>query len=264
MSVTTDPGVSLPLGSFPLPGAVDLGRTALFLDVDGTLLDIAPSPEAVMIGVGLPELLDRLGEACGGALALVTGREIAVIDRFFTPFTYAVAGIHGAEMRLPDGSRRDLPAHPEMERIVSELGAFVDEWEGLLLEQKGRAVAVHYRARPEMGAEVADVVTRVVGSTGEGLEIQPGKMVVEVRPSRADKGRAIEIFMEDSPFAGRSPLFIGDDWTDESAFRAVNALNGRSIRVGQDERPTEAKERLSSPTSVREWLARLAEPALKD
>jgi trehalose 6-phosphate phosphatase len=248
VSVTTAPEPWLP---------ADLEKWALFLDVDGTLLEIAPSPDSVVVPSSLPLLLEDLHQALGGALALVTGREIAVVDRMFAPLKLPVAGVHGAELRFPDGTRKGTPISPSMPRILAELEAFVAANDGLLLENKGRAVAVHYRLNPTLGEDVEAFVRDVVESDGQGLEIQPGKMVVEVRPAKIDKGRAMAVFLEEEPYIGRTPLVIGDDWTDEPGFRTANARGGRSIRVGRDKRPTEANESLPDPEAVRRWLAAL-------
>jgi trehalose 6-phosphate phosphatase len=244
------------------PKVPDLEKWALFLDIDGTLLDIAATPEGVVVPSSLAPLLEQIRSGCGGAMALVTGREIMMVDRFFAPFQFTVAGIHGAEIRLPDGTRKGMPPSPSLPHIVTELGAYVKQHEGLLLEEKGRAVAVHFRLNPTKGDEVEALVRRLVEQDGLGLEVQPGKMVVEVRPARADKGNAIEILLDDPAFSGKLPLFIGDDWTDESAFRVVNVRGGRSIRVGRDVRPTDALENLPDPTAVRAWLSQVAEAAV--
>lgn len=235
----------------------DLSDLALFLDVDGTLIDIAPSPDLVVIPPKLVPLIERLSHRLGGALALVTGREIGVVDTMFSPLKLSVAGVHGAELRLPDGTLKGTPPHPELPRIIEEFKAFAAEHEGLLVEAKGRAAAVHYRLNPALGEEVEAFVREVVESGAAGLEIQPGKMVVEVRPAKIDKGRAIAVFLETEPYIGRTPLVIGDDWTDEPGFRTANARGGRSIRVGRDKRPTEANESLADPEAVRRWLAAL-------
>lgn len=240
----------------PLPD--DLDDWALFLDVDGTLLDIAPSPDTVVIPSALPSLLENLSAAFGGAVALVTGREIAVIDRMLEPLRMPVAGVHGAELRLPDGTLKGTPPHPDLFRIISELQAFADANEGLLVEPKGRAVAIHYRLNPALGEDVESFVREVVESGEPGLEIQPGKMVVEVRPAKVDKGRALGIFLEKEPYSGRAPIMLGDDWTDEPAFRTANARGGRSIRVGRDKRATEANETIADPAAVRQWLSLIA------
>jgi trehalose 6-phosphate phosphatase len=240
-----------------LPLLNPLADWAVFLDVDGTLLDIAPSPDAVVVPAGLTDLLTRLRDALGGALALVTGREIAVVDKMFAPLKLPVAGVHGAELRLADGVFKATPISPAMPRIVAELEGFVAENEGLLLERKGRAVALHYRQNPALGEDVETFVRDVVESDGTGLEIQPGKMVVEVRPAKVDKGRAVSVFLEEEPYLGRTPLVMGDDWTDEPAFRTANARGGRSVRIGRDKRATEANEYLADPAAVRQWLSLL-------
>lgn len=244
-----------------VPFPDDIDDWAFFLDVDGTLLDIASSPDAVVVPEGLPETLLRLSEALGGALALVTGREIETIDRFLHPLKLPVAGVHGAELRLPDGTHKGTAISPALPRIIAEFETFVAENEGILLEKKGRAVALHYRLNPALGEDVESFVREVVESDGQGLEIQPGKMVVEVRPAKIDKGRAIAVFLEQEPYIGRSPLVIGDDWTDEPGFRTANARGGRSIRVGRDKRATEANEGLDDPSAVRRWLAAIVNGA---
>jgi trehalose 6-phosphate phosphatase len=233
---------------------IDLQKWALFLDVDGTLIDIAASPDAVVVPERLPLLLVDLRERLGGALALVTGRSIETVDVLLGDHGLPVGGIHGAEIRLPDGSLYGKAKNEALDRITDHLRAFVQTRPGLLVEDKGRAVAVHYRLAPELGDEVERHVRQLVETETTGLEIQPGKMVVEIRPEGADKGRAVEVFLEQAAFAGRCPLMIGDDYTDESAFRVSNSRGGRSIRVGRDERPTEATERLADPAEVLAWL----------
>ena len=237
---------------------------ALFLDFDGTLIDIADSPDAVIVPPDLPRLLQALHEQAGGAVGVVTGRSIDTLDDFLTPLTLPVAGIHGAEMRFADGHIQSASENPALKAIGTDLRALVDENPGLLLEDKGRALAVHYRQKPDLGemveAHVRGLVEKMEDLPGESLEIQPGKMVVEIRPAGINKGRAVEIFLAQPPFAGRRPLVIGDDWTDEAAFRVANKRGGRSIRVGRDERPTEASEKLPDPSAVRDWLAQLVAP----
>lgn len=250
--MTRSPAASA--GSQPeLPA--DVSDLALFLDVDGTLIDIAPSPDLVVVPPKLVPLLERLSLKLGGAVALVTGREIGVVDKMFAPLIMPVAGVHGAELRLADGTMKGTPIHPDLARITEELKSFAAEQEGLLVEPKGRAVAIHYRLNPALGEDVEAFVRETVESGAAGLEIQPGKMVVEVRPAKIDKGRAIAVFLETEPYIGRTPLVIGDDWTDEPGFRTANARGGRSIRVGRDKRPTEANESLPDPEAVRRWLA---------
>jgi len=239
----------------PFPASLE--KWALFLDVDGTLLEIAPSPDAVVVPPRLPGLLTSLSRALDGALALITGREIAVIDRLFDPLRLPVAGIHGAELRFPDGTHRAASPHPDLPHITAALTAFAREHPGLLVEPKGRAVAIHYRLNPDLGEAVEACVRAAVEKAESGLEVQPGKMVVEVRPGRADKGMAVAAFLEEPPYLGRLPIVIGDDWTDEAAFRLANERGGRSIRVGRDARLTEARESLADPAAVLGWLSGL-------
>lgn len=260
MNVAEDIRAAGEAGSEPLPiSRPDLANWAVFLDVDGTLLDIAPTPDAVVVPPELPDILQRLRDDLGGALALVTGREISVIDQFFAPLKLAVAGIHGAELRFPDGQTKSATAHPDLPRIVRELEGFAALNEGLLVEPKGRAVAIHFRKNPVLGEDVEGLVHELVQTSAPGLEVQPGKMVFEVRPAKADKGCAISVLLEQEPYAGRRPLVFGDDWTDEPAFRTANARDGRSIRVGRDKRPTEANETIADPAAVRQWLARIVQ-----
>lgn len=234
---------------------------ALFLDVDGTLIDIAPTPDAVVVPPELPGMLTELHTALGGALALVTGRSIETADRLLLPARLPIGGIHGAEVRLPDGTIYGRAENEALDRIIDHLKAFAQTRPGLLIEDKGRAVAVHYRLAPELGEEVEQHVRSLVEGEGDAgsdsgeLKIQLGKMVVEIRPGGSDKGRAMELFLDQPQFAGRLPVMIGDDWTDEAAFRVANSRGGRSIRVGRDERPTEALERLQDPAAVLHWLA---------
>ncbi|HVV95401.1 MAG TPA: trehalose-phosphatase [Hyphomicrobiales bacterium] len=241
-----------------LPRPLDLARDALFLDVDGTLLDIAPGPDAVVVPEGLPATLVRLAERLGGALALLTGRDIATVDRLMAPARLAVAGLHGAELRLPDGTRQEADPPPELGPVRAALRAFVAARPGLLLEDKGAAVAVHFRAAPALEGEVAAEVRRLVAAAGPALALQAGKMVAEIRPAGGDKGSALESFLALPPFIGRRPVAIGDDWTDEAAFLAANQAGGRSLRVGRADRPTAATEIVASPAALRSWIAAIA------
>ena len=228
---------------------------AFFLDLDGTLIDIAATPEAVVIPAELPDLLMRLSRRAGGALALVSGRPIASLDRFLAPARLPSAGIHGAEIRLPDGSEETLSA-PDLEGVRPQLHALAARHD-LLIEQKSVSVTVHYRSRPELGPALeADI--RAIISGYPGLTVQPGKMMVEVRPAGIDKGGALRRFMEAPPFAGRRPLAVGDDLTDEHMFSVAVELGGLAVRVGHDGRETAAAAQLDGPQSVRSWLSNLA------
>ena len=238
-----------------LPASAD--GWAFFLDVDGTLIDIAATPEAVVIPPVLSGILTRLSARVGGALALVSGRPIASLDRFFAPARLPAAGIHGAEMRFPDG-REERRAAPELEEVRGEIAAFAARHPELLVEQKSVSITVHYRARPELEPTVAAAVGGLI-SGFHGLVLQPGKMMLEVRPAGIDKGGALARFMEIAPFAGRKPLAIGDDLTDEHMFAVAVERGGMAVRVGTDRRETAATARLDDTQSVRSWLSKLAE-----
>jgi trehalose 6-phosphate phosphatase len=241
----------------PLPPPADLAGCALFLDIDGTLLELAPTPDAVVVPGGLPGVLLALADRAGGALALVTGRSIATADLLFQPVRLPVAGIHGAEIRFPDGTLRQPPPAPGLDDIRIGLRGFVARHPGLLLEDKETALAVHFRAVPEAAAEVEAAVRKLAERDGPGFAVQLGKMVVEVRPAGADKGQAVDLFLQSPPFRGRRPIVLGDDWTDEPAFAVANTHGGRSIRIGEAERVTQAGERMRNPAAVRDWLAGL-------
>lgn len=244
-----------------LPPALDR-EAALFLDVDGTLLDMAPHPDQVIVSPELPGLLPRLAAERGGALALISGRRIADLDRLFHPWHGAAAGLHGVERRNPDGTRAvavvsdaDRAAAAALDRMRPELAALAGQWPGAWLEDKSRTLALHYRAVPEAGAAIRDAAARLLHERGDGLRLIAGKMVVEFQPRQHDKGRVIAAFMTSPPFRERAPVFLGDDTTDEDGFAEVNRRGGMSIRVGPHSGDTVATYELPSVRSVLEWLA---------
>lgn len=211
-------------------------RWALFLDVDGTLLEIESHPDDVRAGPRLKGLLEAVTAALGGALALVSGRSIAGLDRIFSPLVLPAAGLHGLERRGADG----LVHYPKdladrMSRARAGLMDFVEAHAGLLLEDKGAALALHYRNAPGLAGPAREAMDSARRALGEDFHVQQGKMVLELKPTGEDKGTAIEAFMAEAPFAGRVPVFIGDDVTDEDGFRVVNRLGGHSVRVGPAE-----------------------------
>ena len=213
---------------------LDVGRSwALFLDVDGTLLHIAETPDSVQVSNRLRALLARLGPALGGALALISGRPVAELDRLFDPLALPAAGLHGLEHRGAAGGLDTLGDPRALDGLRSALGDFAGRHPGVLLEDKGRALAVHYRRAPDAEAAARDLVARLTEGRGDDLRVVEGKMVIEIKPRLADKGAAVEAFMAEPPFAGRLPVFIGDDVTDEDAFAAVERMGGHSIRVGE-------------------------------
>ncbi|MBC7984925.1 MAG: trehalose-phosphatase [Candidatus Obscuribacterales bacterium] len=227
---------------------------ALFLDVDGTLLEIAASPESVKVPAALLNTLDLAAQREGGALALITGRCITELDRLFVPYVFAAAGQHGLERRNADGHVTRAPVDKALLAPArSALKAFVEEHAGLLLEDKGSALALHYRAAPLLKMSVQALLEKLLEPLKPHFILRTGKCVFELAPANCSKRIAIEAFMREEPFAGRVPVFVGDDVTDEDGFAAVNALGGYSIRVGCEE-PTVATYRFGSVPAVVAWL----------
>jgi trehalose 6-phosphate phosphatase len=228
-------------------------RWALFLDVDGTLLEFAGDPGAVRADAGLAQLLADLRSACGGALALISGRSVASLDGIFSPLRLPVAGQHGLERRDAAGGmhHHDFPRE-RLRRAAGELGAFAAAHAGLILEDKGASVALHFRRAPELEPRCRDAIRAAQAAVGDAFEVQGGKMVFELKPSGRDKGAAIAEFMVEPPFAGRLPAFLGDDATDEFGFDVVNQLGGHSVKVGEGEGA--ARWRIADAREVRSWL----------
>lgn len=249
-----------------LAGYLGAGRDwALFLDFDGTLVDIAARPEAVVVVPGLPECLTRLRHGLDGALAVVTGRPIAAIDGFLAPLRIDVAGLHGVELRLGDELAPCRPdEHPDLRRAVEGVIARLGHEPGLVIEDKGCSLAVHWRlADADRAALAQRTIVAAAASLDPAYRLQRGKAVAEIVPARASKGAVIEDMLERSPYRGRRPVFIGDDVTDEHGFEAVNAKGGLAIKIGEG--ATEARFRLQSPDALREllrlWADRVAAPA---
>lgn len=228
---------------------------ALFLDFDGTLVDIAPRPDAVIVEAGLIDNLDALRRRLGGALAIVTGRPIAQIDGFLGPATFDAAGLHGVERRregdLVGGRPED---HPQLRRQVERLHAESAPLAKVLIEDKGASVAVHWRLASAQDAQRAEALVKdAAGVLGGGYRLQLGKAVGEIVPASATKAVAIRTFMEEPPYAGRRAIFLGDDKTDEIAFASVSEDGGVAVRVGDGE--TAAARRLPDPAAVRALIA---------
>jgi trehalose 6-phosphate phosphatase len=232
----------------PLP---DPGAWALFLDIDGTLVDIAPTPGEAAVPPSLPPLLDQLSARLSGALALVSGRAIASLDMLL-PGGRDAAGAHGAEWRL--AGRFRLCGGPWPGELAAVAADEASRLPGVLVERKARSMSLHFRAAPAMADTVLDLAERFVRASPERLRLIHGKAVVEVVPAAAGKGPAIGRFMEVPPYAGRIPVFVGDDITDEEGFVAVNRMGGITVHVG-DAGWTAATARLPSPAAVRRWLA---------
>lgn len=234
---------------------IDPTRTAFFLDVDGTLLGFKDRPEDVVADAALLDLLHRLGDKADGALALVSGRMISDLDRIVAPLVLPAGGVHGAELRFSDG-RREATAGTAIADVAAAAAAFVAAYPGLRLEDKGgAAIALHYRQAPERKEDVRAFLEKTV--TDEALTIQHGKMVAEVKPAGCHKGKAIEALMATPPFAGRTPLFMGDDLTDEYGFETVNRRGGVSVKIGDTDDTTTAIHRLMDTSAVRDFLDHL-------
>ena len=247
-----------PAGSSALDGRHPLAdrapaHCAFFLDLDGTLVEIAQQPAAVQVASELPALIAGLYAAAAGAVALISGRPIADVDRLLRMPQLAVAGQHGAERR---DARGHLHLYAVDDRALSHLRAQAQAWSvvhrGLLIEDKGLSLALHYRGAPELERALEALAHEAVRATNGEFHLQPGKMVLEIKPSGRDKGRAISEFLGEAPFMGRMPVFVGDDVTDEYGFRAVNARGGISIKVGEGS--TDATLRLSNVDAVHRWL----------
>ena len=225
---------------------------AFFLDVDGTLLEIAEHPDAVSVRPELVETLSALHQSIG-AVALVSGRSLAGLDRIFSPHVFPAAGLHGVERR--DGVGRVIALDTDRERLAAvreKLLHYVAGQPGTLLEDKGSALAIHYREAPAAAAATTALAAQLVAELDTGFMLQHGKMVVEIKPSGANKGTAISAFMNEPPFAGLTPVFAGDDTTDEDGFRSVNDMGGISVKVGSG--PSLARWRLQDTRTVLDWL----------
>jgi trehalose 6-phosphate phosphatase len=235
-------------------------RWALFLDVDGTLLEIAQTPQSVVVPEALKGLLLELTTRFDGAVALVSGRRLADLDQIFAPLRFCAAGVHGCERREANGCVvRPTCEREELASARYELERFSALHEGLLLEDKGFALALHFRLAPHSSADVYREMKRVLLRLSPRYSLLAGKCLLEIRPANVSKGTAITGFMKTAPFAGRTPIYIGDDLSDEDAFALVNELGGISVLVG-DACLTHAKHRLSNVQEVRRWLQELVPP----
>ena len=229
-------------------------QSAFFLDVDGTLLGIRPRPEDVAADAGVRRLIADAAAAAGGALALVSGRMIEDLDRIFSPLVLPIAGLHGAEIRFFDGARIVAPVDA-MDAARPKLRDFAARHPGLVLEDKGATLALHFRQRPELAGEALAALE--AAAQAPGLAVQQGKMVVELKQAGHSKATAIAALLARPPFAGRTPVFVGDDLTDESGFEFVNAQGGVSIRVGAAQEASVARYRIDDPARVRRELVEL-------
>ncbi len=230
-------------------------RVALFLDLDGTLAPIEATPDAVRADRRRTRLLRRVVERFDGRVAILSGRSIAEVDRILDGAVASVAGVHGLERRTSPGDATAVPPHPALGRVEETLACFARGQRGLLVESKARSVALHYRGHPPAEEACIDIGRRMAAM--HGLQLQEGRMVIELRTPGPDKGDSLRLFMAQTPFAGATPVMVGDDLTDEHAFEAARDLGGWSVLVG-DPRPTAALHRLADPAAVLAWLEEAA------
>ena len=235
----------------------DLRKCAILLDIDGTILDLAPSPQQVWVPTGLRQTLARLDELTGGALALVSGRSLNDIDLIFSPLELAAIGGHGAELRAVAGTEAVMRAKPLNPALKRKLAAVAELGPGILAEDKGYSLALHYRLAPEKGDAVRAAVDKICTEFSQGsVELLPGKMVVEIKAAGVNKANAVCELMNCAPFAKRNPIFIGDDTTDEPVFGIISQFGGLGFSVGRV--IAGVNGHFDKPESVRAWLARIA------
>lgn len=239
-----------------LINANDLHLNAILLDVDGTLLDLAPTPLEVIVPPELTVALERLSRRTNGALAFVSGRPLAELDLFFQPLKLPSIAGHGAELRTSDGmvARANVFLDP---KLKEELAAIGDDKPGVVVEDKNYSVALHYRQVPHLGHEIRDEVAAICARfPSTAIEILPGKSVLEIKQPSFNKGTAVRELMQHAPFKGRRPIFIGDDVTDEAAFAVLPEFDGIGFSVGREVQGLAGT--FEQPSDVRRWLGEMA------
>lgn len=232
----------------PRPEHIDLSKVSLFLDLDGTLAPLMPRPDEVRPDSRRTQALSQALEAASGRLAVVSGRDISTIDYILERAVPAVAGVHGLQRRTATGERLDAAAHPALKGVAETFAARTIP--GMIIEDKGLSIAVHYRQAPEAKDDIIGLA-EVLAET-HGLKLQAGHAVIELRTPGADKGDAIRAFMDEPPFQGYQPVFVGDDLTDEVGFVIVRQLGGFGVKVGGG--VSDADFGLSDPGEVLDWL----------
>ncbi len=248
----------LPNEIFGLDASFLQAKSALFLDLDGTLIDIAQTPQGVVTPPGLVHLLARLSKVLDGALAIVTGRPIADVDRLLFPLRPRAAGVHGAEIRAEVDGDVQLIAAKLDPWLVSAVNDIADLDPGIIVEPKGASIAVHYRLAEDEGSAIEQRLRGLVPEGPHGVEMRPGRKVAELIDRQVSKGAALNSFMQKPPFADRRPIMIGDDRTDLSAFAAAERLGGKSLRVAGEFFGREAAD-FGGTAEVRQFLSALAD-----
>jgi trehalose 6-phosphate phosphatase len=243
----------------PVPSSLvpHLSETAVLLDIDGTLLDLMPTPREVWVPPGLAKTLNSLHRRTGGALALVSGRSLNDIDLIFAPDIFPAVGGHGAEMRLKADAEAVAASAPPLDKeLKRRLAAIARLSPGILLEDKGYSLALHYRLAPHAEKAIYEAVSLIRADLpGAPIEVLPGKQVCEIKHAGFTKATGVRQLMEQAPFKGRKPFFIGDDVTDETVFAIMPDMNGLSFSVGR--RAKGVAGHFDAPSDVREFLARL-------
>src|SRR5260370_11816575 len=223
----------------------------LFLDVDGTLIELTETPLETRASDELKTVLKEVEERLGGALALVSGRSVEYLDGLFAPLRLPSAGLHGVERRKATGIMHGASfADAQLDHARTALKEFVQDHAGTLLEDKGRTVAVHFRMAPQFEPEVREAVTDIAAALGTNYHVQTGSMMLEIKPRGFNKGSAVKAFMQEPPFSGRRPVYVGDDLTDLDGFRVADTLGGVSIAVGER---VQGQYRLEHPAAASEW-----------
>ena len=248
----------MPASDLPAPPHLDeLDRPALFLDVDGTLLEFADHPDLVQAPGGLVSDLQSLEQKLNGALAILSGRTLSDLDRILGGYRPAAAGVHGAQLRTGGGQRVLQVDAESLDALADAVEARLGGDPNVLIERKPVAVAVHFRHVPERGAEIRRLLVDLALEHVGAFDVRPGVLVEEVRPAGTDKGQAMATLLAEEPFHGRTPVVVGDDLTDEDAFTEAVGRGGYAVLVG-DRWPSAATHRLASPAQVRNWLAHAA------
>jgi trehalose 6-phosphate phosphatase len=227
----------------------------LFLDVDGTLIELTDTPSQTVADPDIKALLRDLGVRLDGAVALVSGRQIETLDRLFTPLTLPSSGLHGIERRTAEGALQGGTfIDSTLDGARAAIKLFVEAHPGALLEDKRRTVAIHFRMAPQAAVEARALAAGIVEQLGKQYQIQPGDMMLEIKPRGFTKATAIRAFMQEAPFSGRRPVFIGDDLTDQDGFPAVESMGGISIGVGDR---VQGQYHLDTVSQVRGWLRQI-------
>jgi trehalose 6-phosphate phosphatase len=240
---------------FNSPPAAILG-IALFLDIDGTLIEFTATPSTTFADEEIKNLLAKVVEKLHGALALVSGREIRTMDALFAPLMLPASGLHGGERRDARGIlQRSEIVEPRLADVRRQLAALAVRFPGVIVEDKDTNIAVHFRLAPQHMNEIQAEFEQIAAPLADRYQLQPGLMMMELKPRGPTKGVAVAAFMGEPPFVGRLPVFIGDDLTDVHAFEVVDALGGWSVGVGSR---VEGRYQLPDVTAVRGWLRQLA------